>query len=113
MVEVPVKLYVQGLLKQAKTVARSMAGLSSQKKHNALQAMADALESQASDILQANERDLAAISKEGDKQVYRQAIEQIRMTEESIQVMVDRLLDFVAYPDPVGEMSQAWMTPDG
>jgi len=113
MVEVPVKLYVQGLLKQAKTVARSMACLSPQKKHNALQAMADVLESQASDILQANEQDLAAISKEGDKQAYRRAVEQIRITEETIQVMVDRLLDFLAYPDPVGEMSQAWMTPDG
>jgi glutamate-5-semialdehyde dehydrogenase len=113
MVEIPVKLYVHGLLKQAKAAARSMASLSSQKKHNALQAMADAVESHASDILQANERDVAAISKEGDKQIYREAIERIRITEESIKDMVDRLLDVVAYPDPIGEMSQAWMTPDG
>ena len=27
--------------------------------------------------------------------------------------MVEALLDFLAYPDPVGEMSHAWMTPDG
>jgi len=113
MVEVPVKLYVQGLLKEAKAVARSMAGISSQQKNQALQAMADALDAQKTKILEANARDLEAISKEGDKQVYRQAVARIRMDEDTIQQMVERLLDFLAYPDPVGEMSQAWMTPDG
>ena len=48
MVEVPVKLYVQGLLKQAKAAARPMACLSSQQKNQALQAMADALVAQTS-----------------------------------------------------------------
>ena len=113
MVEVPVKLYVQGLLKEAKAAARSMAGLSSQQKNQALQAMADALVDQKSCILEANQRDVDAISKEGDKQVYRQALERIRIDEEAIQQMVERLLDFLACPDPVGEVSQAWRTPDG
>ena len=113
MVEVPLKLYVQGLLKQAKAMARPMACLSSQKKNQALQAMADALTSQTSDILEANEQDLEAISKVGDQQAHRQAVERIRITEDTIQDMVRRLLDFLAYPDPVGEISQAWMTPDG
>ena len=113
MVEVPLKLYVQGLLKEAKAVARPMACLSSQKKNQALQAMADALVAQTADILEANERDVEEISKEGDKQVHRQALERIRIHEDDVQAMVEVLLDFLAYPDPVGEMSQAWMTPDG
>ena len=113
MVEVPLKLYVRGLLKEAKAVARSMAGLSSQQKNQALQAMADALVEHKTRILEANQRDIDAIPKDGDKQVYRQSLERIRLDEEGIQQMVERLLDFLAYPDPVGEVSQAWMTPDG
>ena len=113
MVEVPVKLYVQGLLKQAKAVARPMACLSSQQKNQALQAMADALVAQTSDILEANERDLQLIPKDEGQQAHRQAVEQIRINEDDVQHMVEALLDFLVYPDPVGEISQAWMTQDG
>ena len=113
MVEVPLKLYVQGLLKQAKATARPIACISAQTKNQAFQAMVDALESQAPTILEANGRDLELISKEGDKQAYREAVERIRITEETIKDMAERLHDFLVYPDPVGEMSQAWMTPDG
>ena len=81
MVEVPLKLYVQSLLKQAKAVARSMACLSSQQKNQALQAMADALVAKTSDILAANERDLESISKDLDQQTHRQAVERIRINE--------------------------------
>ncbi|MDH5564039.1 MAG: glutamate-5-semialdehyde dehydrogenase [Nitrospirota bacterium] len=113
MVEVPLKLYMQELLKQAKARARPMASLTSQQKNQALQAMADALEAQSADILEANEQDLELISKVGDKQIHRHAVERIRITPETIQLMVDRLLDYLACPDPVGEMNKAWMTPDG
>ncbi len=113
MVEIPVKLYVQGLLKQAKVVARPMACLSSEKKNHALQAMADALEAQTSDILEANERDLDNIPRDEGQQAHRLAAERIRITEDDVQHMVETLLDFLVYPDPIGEMSQAWMTPDG
>jgi glutamate-5-semialdehyde dehydrogenase len=105
MVEVPLKLYVQGLLKQAKSVARPMACLSSEQKNQALQAMADALVAQTSDILEANERDLQLIPKDEGQQAHRQAAEQIRIDEDDIQHMVEALLDFLAYPDPVGEMT--------
>ena len=79
MVEVPVKLYVQGLLKQAKAVARPMACLSSQQKNQALQAMADALVAQTSDILEANERDLQLIPNDEGQQSHRQAVDKIRI----------------------------------
>ncbi len=113
MVEVPLKLYVQGLLKQAKAQARSMAGLSSSQKNQALQSMADALVAQSSDILAANEQDLQLIPNDEGQQAHRQAVERIRVNKDDIQQMADTLLDFLAYPDPVGEMSQAWMTQDG
>ncbi len=113
MVEIPVKLYVKGLLTKAKAAARPMACLSSQKKNQALQAMAESLLAHESDILEANEQDLDGIPKDGEQQAHRQALERIRISEDDVRSMVKLLLDFLAYPDPVGEMSQAWMTPDG
>jgi glutamate-5-semialdehyde dehydrogenase len=113
MVELPLKLYIQGLLKQAKAEARPMACLSSQKKNQALQAMADALVAQVTLILEANERDLQLIPKNEGQQVHRLAVERIRITKDDIEHMGEALLDLLAYPDPIGEMSQAWMTPDG
>ncbi len=113
MVEVPLKLYVQSLLKHAKSAARPMAAVPPQKKNQALKAMAKALSAQASDILKANEKDLELIPKEGDKLVYREAVERIRITDEVIQEMQECLQELLAHPDPVGEMSQAWMTSDG
>ncbi len=113
MVEVPLKLYVLGLLKQAKAQARYMANLSSSQKNQALQAMADALVAQSSNILEANEQDIQLIPRDGGQQAHRQAVERIRINEDDIQQMANTLLDFLAHPDPVGEMSQAWMTPDG
>jgi len=75
--------------------------------------MVDTLGTNTSAILAANEKDLEGLAKDGDRQTYRQAIERVRITEETIEHMAQRLLDFLAYPDPIGEISQAWMTPDG
>jgi len=113
MVEVPLKLYVQALLKRAKDAARPMACLSPQAKILALQAMADRLEEHTQEILEANEKDLDAISKEIGQQAHREAAERIRISEETLRIMTQRLCDLLTLPDPIGEVSRAWMTPDG
>lgn len=113
MVEVPLKLYVQALLKRAKDAARPMSCLSPQAKNTALQAMADTLVDHMQEILKANEQDLAGISKEIGQQAHREATERIRISEDTIQCMRQHMLDLLALPDPIGEVSRAWMTPDG
>ena len=113
MVEIPLKLYVQALLKRAKDAARPMACLSPQAKNLAIQAMSDTLVDHTSEILKANEKDLAAISKEVGQQAHREATERIRISEETIHLMKQRLLDLLTLPDPIGEVSRAWMTSDG
>ncbi len=113
MVEIPLKLYVQGLLKQAKAASRSMACVSSQTKNQVLEAMAEGLLDDKPEILSANEKDLDAISKDLDQQAHRQAIERIRINDECVEDMVCQLRNLLASPDPVGEVGQAWMTPDG
>lgn len=113
MVEIPLKLYVQALLKRAKDAVRLMACLSPQAKTMALQAMADGLVDHTQEILEANEKDLAGISKEIGQQAHREATERIRISEETLQLMRQRLLDLLAFSDPIGEVSRAWMTHDG
>jgi glutamate-5-semialdehyde dehydrogenase len=113
MVEVPLKLYVQALLKGAKDAARVMTCLSPQSKNLVLQAMVDSLADHTQRILEANEKDLAGISKEIGQQAHREATERIRISEETIDLMKQRLQDLLTLPDPIGEVSRAWMTSDG
>jgi glutamate-5-semialdehyde dehydrogenase len=113
MVEVPLKLYVQALLKGAKEAARPMACISPSAKNQALLAMAESLGNHTEEILKANAKDLAGISKETDQHAHREASERIRISEDTIHLMQQRLLDLQALPDPIGEVSHAWMTADG
>jgi glutamate-5-semialdehyde dehydrogenase len=113
MVEVPLKLYVQALLKGAKDAARPMACVAPHAKNQTLQAMAETLVDHTEEILEANAKDLAGISKEIEPQAHREASERIRISEDTIQLMQQRLLELQSLPDPIGEVSHAWMTEDG
>ena len=113
MVEIPVKLYVQGLAKTAKDAARPLARLSSQVKTEALKAMLEAFLESKPSFLEANRQDLDGISKDIDKQVYRQVVDRVRITDESLNKMGEWFRHVVEYSDPIGEMSRMWMTADG
>ncbi|MEK7764469.1 MAG: glutamate-5-semialdehyde dehydrogenase, partial [Nitrospirota bacterium] len=63
MPEVPVKLYIDKLLKECRAVARSLALLSGPVKEKALRAMADRLAADEEEILAANEKDVDAVGK--------------------------------------------------
>ncbi|WP_454061821.1 glutamate-5-semialdehyde dehydrogenase [Candidatus Nitrospira salsa] len=113
MVEIPAKIYVQGLAKQAKKAARALARLSSQAKAQGLEAMLSAFYENKQTFLDANRQDLEQISKDMDKQIYRQIIERVKLTDESLEKMGKWFQEVVEYPDPIGEMSNVWMTVDG
>lgn len=72
MVEVPPKIYVTNLVKQAREAVRPLSLLSGPIKDRAILAMAEALETQEEAILKANEQDLDAVGKalqgEGDRE---------------------------------------------
>ena len=113
MVEIPVKMFVQGLLKEAKGAVRVMSCLSSFQKEQVLAAMAETLLAHSSEILEGNERDLENISKELDQQASREWVERVRISEETVELMATGLLKLSSLPDPIGEASQSWVTPDG
>lgn len=113
MVEIPVKMFVQGLLKEAKESVRAMSCLSSATKRHALEGMARTLLTHKSEILEGNERDLEHISRDLDQQAQHEMVKRIRISEETVEQMAEGLLKLAGLPDPIGEASQAWMTADG
>ncbi|MDR4492995.1 MAG: glutamate-5-semialdehyde dehydrogenase [Nitrospirales bacterium] len=113
MVELPVKMFVQGILKEAKDSVRAMSCLSSHSKIRVLESMAESLLSQSSEIVEANERDLERIPKDLNQQAYRAMVEKVRISEETVERMTAGLLTLARLPDPIGEVSQAWLTSEG
>ena len=117
MPEVPVKLYLDKLLKQVRTVVRPMALLSASIKEKALRAMADRIAADEKKILAANERDVEAVGKsfagEANKDRMKAAVARVRVTTDEIKEMAERLLAIADLPDPVGEVTRRWEQPDG
>lgn len=117
MPDVPVKLYLDKLLKDSRHVARQLALLPGPMKDTALRAMADRLEGDGDAILVANAKDVDAVGKsyEADtkKDRMKAAVARVRMTADSIKEMAERLRVIADLPDPVGAVTARWERPDG
>ena len=117
MPEVPVKLYMDKLLKECRNVTRPLALLSGQVKDKALRAMADRLAADEEKILAANEKDVDAVGKSFEADVMKDrmkaAVARLRMTADDIKEMVERLRMIADLPDPVGAVTSRWERPDG
>src|SRR3989475_2478573 len=117
MVEVPVKIYITNLLKTARQAARPLSLVSSVIKNKALRAMADRLMADQEVILEANRQDVEAVGKtlvgETNKDTGKEAVERVRLTDEAIREMVERVREGAELPDPVGEVTQLWKRPNG
>ena len=117
MPEVPVKLYVDRLLKDSRSLAKKLALLPGPAKDNALRAMADRLAADQEAILAANAKDVDAVGKsyEGDavKDRMKAAVARVRMTADQIKEIVERLRVIADLPDPVGTVTGRWERPDG
>ena len=113
MVEVPVKMYVQSLAKNAKKVAAPFSRLSNQVRSRAILAIVEKLGRYKPDIIEANRQDLDAISKELDPGAYRQTLDRVRVTEETIDSMMKGLQELHDQPDVIGEVTRLWTTSEG
>jgi glutamate-5-semialdehyde dehydrogenase len=117
MPEVPVKLYMDKILKECRNTARPLALLSGPVKDKALRAMADRLAADEEMILAANEKDVDAVGKSFEADVMKDrmkaAVARLRMTADDIKEMVERLRMIADLPDPVGAITSRWERPDG
>jgi glutamate-5-semialdehyde dehydrogenase len=95
---------------RARAAARELAKASSETKAEALKAAAEALEKSAPAILEANERDLERTKATGADAT---VIDRLRLDLGRISAMADGLRAVAMLPDPVGELVEGFVRPNG
>jgi glutamate-5-semialdehyde dehydrogenase len=101
---------VSDICAQAKGASRKLAALDTETKNRALDALADALEERASEILEANERDMEAGRENG---LSASLLDRLQLTEERLATIARDVRDIAALPDPVGEVVEERTLPNG
>ena len=94
----------------AKAAERILGVADTNTKNKALEAMASALESDADKIISANETDLANGRKNGMKE---SLLDRLRLTRERIAGMADGIRQVAALSDPIGEIIEGSVRPNG
>jgi glutamate-5-semialdehyde dehydrogenase len=117
MLEVPVKLYLDKILKTCRNNVHRLALLPGPVKDAALRAMADRLTKDEEAILAANEKDVDALAKsfgaELNKDRLKAAVARVRMVADDVKEMADRLRLIADRPDPIGAVAGRSERPDG
>jgi glutamate-5-semialdehyde dehydrogenase len=98
------------LARRAKAASRLLATASTAVKDEALRAAADLLEARAADVLDANAADVAGAEEAG---IGAGLIDRLRLTEDRIAGMANGLRQVATLPDPVGEVLDGWVRPNG
>jgi glutamate-5-semialdehyde dehydrogenase len=96
--------------RRAKAAARTLALASTVAKNDALLAAADLLVARTSDILAANELDVAQAQRSGTTAT---VIDRLRLTAARVESMAAGLRQVAALPDPVGEVTEGYVRPNG
>jgi len=104
------KKYALRLAETAKNASREIAWLSSEEKNAALLSMAGLLERSRGEIKEANRKDLAAGEKAG---LSAALLDRLRITPERLRAMADGLRDVAALDDPVGQVIDERIRPNG
>src|SRR6056300_467887 len=95
---------------QAKEAAAEIAVLSTDKKNQILQTMADELLKNSKKILDANKIDL---KNSKDLDLTPALIDRLSLSEERISGMANGLLKIIPLEDPVGNVTKSWKTDEG
>ncbi|NLY61313.1 MAG: glutamate-5-semialdehyde dehydrogenase [Clostridiales bacterium] len=103
-------LIVAKKVRLAKEASKSLGVLSSAQKDQALEAMACALESNMSQIIEENQIDVR-IAKENKRS--KALIDRLVLNENRVKAMAQGLRVIKSLPDPVGEVISQWRRPNG
>lgn len=101
---------LEALGARAKAASRTLAVTSTADKDAALTAGADALVAATEAILEANAADVARAASEG---VSATVIDRLRLDADRVAAMADGLRQVASLPDPVGEVLDGWVRPNG
>ncbi len=105
-----VKQYMTEMGKRAREVSRHMARADTNTKNKALQGIADALLSSATNIKTENDKDLQAGRENG---LDAALLDRLALNDDRIKAMADGLNEIAVLPDPVGEISNMKYRPSG
>lgn len=101
---------IESQARACRDAAQVVAGLDSAARRHLLQAMAQALEANAGQILAGNARDLAAAR---DKGVGSAMLDRLALDPARLLAMADAVRDVAALPDPVGRVTHDEVRPNG
>ena len=101
---------VAELGRRAKAASRLLAGASTTAKNGALLTAADLLLERAAEIQAANLADVEAAAAGG---MASGPLDRLRLSDARLQGMADGLRTVAALPDPVGEVLDGWVRPNG
>jgi glutamate-5-semialdehyde dehydrogenase len=96
--------------RQAKAASRVLATASTEAKDGGLAVAADLLVERAAEIIDANAADVARAEGDG---VSATVVDRLRLTSARIDAMAAGLRKVAALPDPVGEVVDGWVRPNG
>src|SRR5580692_3890658 len=101
---------LEQLAGRVRSAARVVARAPSSVRDDALRLAADLLEEEWATLVEANQTDLARAEAAGMVEAAR---DRLRLTEERVQGMAAGLRKVAALPDPVGEVTEGWVRPNG
>lgn len=96
--------------RRAKAASRALAGASTLQKDDALRGAADALVASTERIVAANADDVARAEADG---VSPTVIDRLRLNPDRVAAMAGGLRQVAGLPDPVGEVLDGWVRPNG
>lgn len=101
---------INEICKKAKAASIQLAQLSAEKKHKTLCKMAESLEENCANILEANQQDVQAARAKGTKEAL---IDRLILDKSRINKMASTLREIAELSDPVGEIVKTWTRPNG
>jgi glutamate-5-semialdehyde dehydrogenase len=96
--------------RRAKVASRVLASASTTTKDAALHAAADLLVDRTDDVLAANRSDIERAERGG---VTATVVDRLRLTAARVEAMAGGLRNVASLPDPVGEVLDGWVRPNG
>ncbi|MBI1348717.1 glutamate-5-semialdehyde dehydrogenase [bacterium] len=102
--------YARQLAQRARQASRAMVGVSGQQKTTWLKRSAENLIANAADLVARNAQDLEQAPSFG---LTAAAIDRLRLTPARIESMAKGLLEVAALPEPVGEVIEGYIRPNG
>lgn len=102
--------YITEMAQAAKNAFYELARVDSQAKNATLLRLAELIEQHENDLLAANQEDLKQAEEKG---LSTALIDRLKITSSGIQAMCEGLKQIVALPDPVGEMDEFRLRPNG